>query len=204
MALFGLLKTVQQRELESKVRFRQGRHRIQKFIQQLQKNADQYYSLARQAYCLGDDGQFRQLAGGYVQKRESVTRWERYLLKLDTLEMRRGEVEATSDFLGSMNSLTRSILNGASIEDINRMQADLAQAIEMSEAQEEVLSMVMDATSAQLDVTESLDDRLLDQLTADIKRPSDTNSTRSVSTDDAELDERIELAVRELQNAESR
>lgn len=201
MAFFGLFKSTEQRELESKVRFRQGRHRIQKFIQQLGKNSEQYYSLARQAYRLGDDGQFRQMAGGYLQARETINRWERYLLKLEALEMRRGEVEATSDFLGSMTALTHSILRGASVEDVHRMQLDMAQALEKSQTQEEMLTMVMDATASTLDGAEQIDDNVLKQLCEGMELSPEAARSQKPDPDDADLDDRIEHAIRELQNA---
>ncbi|NQV24745.1 MAG: hypothetical protein HQ518_10280 [Rhodopirellula sp.] len=216
MAFFGLFQSTEDRELDSKLRFRQAKLRIQKFLQQCERNADQYYGLAKQAYKLGDDEQFRQLTGGYLQSQQTQKRWKQYLLKLNTLDMRRNEVAATSDFLSGMNELTGSILRGASTEDIRRMQLDLSKAIEKSSMQEEMLSLVMDATSTQLDGTDMLDDSALAQLTAGLDATANRNGQlksqnqpvrrvpngdRNQHHTDADFDLRIEQAMTELQTA---
>jgi hypothetical protein len=210
MAFFGLFQSNEDRELESKLHFRQAKLRIQKFLQQCQRNADQYFGLAKQAYKLGDDEQFRQLAGGYLTARQAINRWERYLLKLNSMEMRRSEVAATSDFLSGMNELTGSILRGASTEDIRRMQLDLSKAIEKSSMQEEMLSLVMDATSTQIDGSDVLDDSVLTQLTAGLEAASQPgrhpaqrlrNDTPASGSTDSDFDLKIEQAMSELQTA---
>ena len=109
MVFFGLFKSRAGRDREAKIRFRQGKSRVQRFVKQAQQSADNYWRLARRAYSLGDDDQFRQLAVHYLRTRESINRWERYLVKLDSLDMRQNEVEATGEFLRSINALTGTL-----------------------------------------------------------------------------------------------
>ena len=166
MVFFGLFKSQAERDRDAKIKFRQGKSRIQRFLQQAQQAGDNYWRLAKQAYQLGDQEQFKQLGGNYLRIRESINRWERYIVKLDSLEMRRNEVEATGEFLKSMNALTGTILRGASPTEIARMQADVEKAVEKSEAQEEMLNLAMEAAGTTLTSSSDLNDTVLSQLVA--------------------------------------
>lgn len=166
MAFFDLFLSAQKRRSRLKTRFRQGKLRIQKFVQQLQKSANEYAQLAKRALQLDDEEQFRQLAAGYANAQESINRWERYLVKLNTLEMRQNEVEATRSFLQSIGALTNSIMKGASPEDVERVQQEMEQAVLQAEQLEESLSVAMDSAATELGRADSLDMETLKQLVA--------------------------------------
>jgi len=144
MAFFGMFKSRQARQFELKTRVRQGNLRIQKFVARLTKQADEYSILARRAFDLEDHEQFRQLASGYIQCQDTIRRWERYLVRLQTLELRKSETEATQEFLSSMNAITRSILQGVKPEDVANLQTDMEAAISHSEELEETLSIALE------------------------------------------------------------
>jgi hypothetical protein len=163
MAFFGLFQSREERDREAKLRFRQGKSRIQRFLQQAQDSAERYWQLARQAYRLGDQEQLRQLAANFYRTRESINRWERFLLKMDALEMRRNEVEATGDFVRGMNALTATILRGSTPEEVSRMQLDVERAIAKAEQQEELLTSAMDSAGNGILSTTDLTDEALDQ-----------------------------------------
>ncbi len=151
MKFFGLFKSRQERDAELKTRVRQGTMRIQKFVNQLSKQSDNYASLARRAYDLDDLEQFRQLACGYLQCCETINRWERYMVKLKALELRRHEAEATQEFLSSMNSLTSAILNGVKPEDVMLLSTEMDAAIQRSEDLDDALAIAMDDAVQQVD-----------------------------------------------------
>ena len=158
MAFFGLFQTREQRENRAKIRFRQGKSRIQRFLGQARQSAERYWQLAKQAQKLGDTEQVRQLAANFFRARDNITRWERFLLKMDALEMRRTEVEATGEFLKGMNALSSSILAAASPEEIAKMQADVERAVLVAEQQQEAMTLTMDATGSGLLSTDQLSD----------------------------------------------
>ena len=161
MALF---KSKQQRELEAKMQVRQGMKRIQRFVNSAKKTQQRYWHLGKQALRLGDREQFEQLAGALIRAREDANRWERYLLQLETLNVRRDEVAATGDFIRSISAMTGSILRGATPEQVVGMQAKMEQALAKSEALEEVLSVAMEASADSVFATDDLDERKLDEL----------------------------------------
>jgi len=178
MLKLSLFKSRATRELEAKIRFRQGKSRIHRFLQELCRSADKYWHLARQAYQLGDEEQLRQLASHYLRARTTINRWERFLVKLDALEMRRNEVEATGEFLGSMSALTESILRGASPEELTRLQTDIERALHKSQAQEEMLDLAMEAAGQSLFSEDGPSTEVMAQITAglktDVTQPTDT------------------------------
>ncbi len=85
------------------------------------------------------------IASHYLRLRETIVRWQRFLVKLEALELRRNEVSATREFLQSIDELTSAINRGASPQEIARMQVDMERAIEKSKAQEEMLDVAMEA-----------------------------------------------------------
>lgn len=164
MAFFGLFKSAVARDQEARLRFRQGKARIQRFVQQSRQSAERYWQLAQQAYRLADMEQLRSLALQFYRARDSVNRWERFLLKMEALEMRRNEVEATGDFVRNMHSLTSSILRNSSATEIATMQLEVEQAIAKAEEQTELLTEVMDVSGQKILSSESLTEESLEQL----------------------------------------
>ncbi len=160
----GLFKSRQQRELEAKIQIRQGITRIQRFMRSAREVQQRYWQLGKQALRLGDREQFEQLAAAVLRAREHVSRWERYLLQLETLGVRRDEVAATGDFLKSILAMTNSILRGATPEQVADVQAKMARAVEKSEALEEVLSVAMETSAGSLFDARDLDERKLGEL----------------------------------------
>lgn len=197
MPLFGLFKSKSEREMEAQLKLRQGKSRINRFIQQSRKAGDRYWQLARQAYKLGDQEQFKHLAAAYLRTRESINRWERHLVKLDTLEMRRNEVAATGDFLKSIEAMTASIMRGAKPEDIQKMQMGLEKAVQNTDALEQMLDVTMETAGASLSGSSELSDDVLNQITAGME--GDVGGTGQQQVSDADLDAKINAAMKQME-----
>ncbi|MBL8890258.1 MAG: hypothetical protein JNL67_09775 [Planctomycetaceae bacterium] len=147
MSLFSIFKSRTTRELESKIRFRRGKGRVQKYVQEAQGSSEKYWKLACEAYRLGDPEQFQMIAAHFLRLQATIGRWQRFLVKLEALELSRNEVATTREFLQSIGELTTAIHHTASPQEITRMQADVERAIEKSKSQEELLDTAMEATS---------------------------------------------------------
>jgi len=160
----GLFKSKKQREMEAEIRFRQGLSRIRQFVNQCTRVQGKYWLAAKESVRLGDREQFRQLAGAYLRTRATINRWERYLLQLETLGIRRNEVAATGEFLKSMDAMTKSIMRGASAAEMAKMQTQLQEAIVKSEQLEQTLSIAMDAASESIYATDDLSDEAVDEV----------------------------------------
>ena len=200
----SLFKKKSVRDLEAKLRFRRGKTRIQKYVREARKSSDRYRTLARDAQRLGDVDQFRLIGSHFLRLRHTITRWERFLVKLEALELRRDEVGATRDFLQSIDALTTSINRGASPDEIARMQGDIERAIDKSHAQEEMLDLAMEAACSPMfdaendqmgpptELEEPTSKRRATHSHADIHRSGTTGSGEE------ELDREIEAALGRL------
>ncbi len=119
----------------------------------------------RKALRRGD--QFResgQLAGALIRAREQSNHWERYLLQLETLSVRREEVAATGDFIKGISAVTTSILRGASPDQIAAMQVKMERALVKADSLEELLSVAMDTSADSVYAVDELDEQKLDEL----------------------------------------
>lgn len=142
--MLTLFKSRADRQMEARVRAKMGKSKINRFIQQSKRSADRYFELCRKAMKSGDIAQFQLLAGHFSQVQQSIQRWERFLVKLESLELRKNEVCTTKEFLQTMSGLTDSILSGVSPKEVLNMQADIAKAIEKSQSQEDAIELAME------------------------------------------------------------
>jgi len=188
----GLFKSKQQRELEAKVQIRQGMARIQRFVRSARKTQQRYWDLGKQALRLGDREQFEQLAAAWMRNRELANRWERYLLQLETLNVRRDEVGATGDFIKSVSAMTNSILRGATPEQVAGMQAKMEQAVARAEALEEVLSVAMETSAGAVFGMEELDGDKLDELAGHM-------ASEAQADEQGAFDERIAQGLKQIE-----
>jgi len=189
MALF---KSKKQREMEAEIKFRQGMSRIRRFVRQCEQVQVKYWGLSKEALKLSDQNQFRQLAGAYLRARGAVNRWQRYLLQLETLSIRRNEVAATSEFLQSMDAMTKSIMRGSSSEQIAKMQVDLEMAMAKSEQLEQTLSIAMEAAGESIYATDDLSDQTLGDITAAMQSEAEGDEAKA-------LDTKIDSALEEIE-----
>jgi len=192
MGLFDLFKSRQQRELEAELAVRKSKTHIQRFIRQAEKVQKRYWDLGKEALRLGDREQFRHLAAAFLRAREVVNQWQRYLLQLETLSVRRQEVSATGEFLKGMTALTRSILRGASPDQIAAMQAKMEEAVARSEALGEVLSLAMESSADAVFGATDMDEKKLDELAVQMGAEAAADET-------ATYDQRIAQAIQQIE-----
>ncbi len=196
MAIFSLFKSKSTRELEAKIRFRRGKSRVQAYIQEALRSAERYWQLAREAYRLGDADQFRMIGTQYLRLQDTISRWQRFVVKLEALELRRNEVSATKDFMLSINELTAAMNHGVTPQELARMQVDIQRAIEKSKAQESMLDVAMEFAGTAMDgdiagdgqVFEELEQSIASSLRvepgrfrnqSDVKYPANSNELES-------------------------
>ncbi len=192
MAFFGLFKSKQERELEAEIAVRKSKAKIQRFIRNAREVQKRYWELGKQALRLGDRQQFVQLAAAYTRAREVANQWERYLLQLETLSVRRQEVTATGEFIKGITAVTRSILRGASPDQIAAMQAKMEQAVAKAEALGELLSVAMETSADTVFGSGESDEQKLDKLAQQM-------GAEAVAEETAAYDERIAQSLKEIE-----
>ena len=191
-----LFKTRRQRELEREIQYRQGKTKVQRFIQSARKMRQRYWTLGKEALRLGDAEQFRQLAGAFLRTGEHVNRWERYLLQLETLGVRREETAATGEFIKSISAMTTSMLRGATPDQVAKMQVRMEQALAKSAAIDEMLSVAMEASSGAVFGTEDLDEEKLSELSTSMASEAEADEGGASDRQIAEGLQRIEEEMR--------
>ncbi len=187
-----LFKSKRQRELESEIQVRQSKARIERFIRNTKKVEHRYWELGKQALRLGDREQFSQLAGALLRAREQANQWERYLLQLETLSIRREEVAATGEFIKGISVVTSSILRGANPEQIAAMQIKMEQALVKAEALQELMSVAMESSADTVFASGDLDERRLDELAGQMQ-------TETVGDEQADYDQRIAQGLKQIE-----
>lgn len=135
------------KEIERRVRFKQGKSKIENYIKKLKSSENKLLELGKRAHKLGDEPQFRHIAKAVLWTQEQRNRWDRYLLQMETMEARRDQVQATGSFVSSMKALTGSMLKGVSPEKLMQMQLDMEKALAKADSLEEMMAVMMDATA---------------------------------------------------------
>lgn len=203
MSILSLFKSKSSRELEAKIRFRRSKTKVLSYVQEASKSSERYWLLAREAYRLGDDGQFRLIGAQYIRLQDTITRWKRFMVKLEALELRRNEVVATKDFMLSMNELSTSMSRGASPQEIAKMQLEIERAIEKANAQEQMLDVAMEAAGTCL--LGNLDDmKILSELETSIAGSLHIEPRRDTKTRTAKLDDKVTHALERLSEDSAR
>lgn len=189
MALF---KSKKQREMEAELKFRQGKAKISRYINECKKYQQKYWNLGKEALRMGDEKQFKQLVASYLRLREQVNRWQRYLIQMETLGLRRNEVAATGEFLTSINALTGSMLRGATPEEISKMQMRIEQAVARAGALEETLAIAMEASSDSIFADEGLDEKQFTEI-------ADTMKQEALSDEETSMDQEISQSLKQIE-----
>jgi len=154
----------QKKEIEREVRFKQGLSRVRSYVQKCNQAQKRYWELGKRALKLGDRQQFENIARAYLRTGDTIARWERYLLAMETVSIQRDQVKSTGEFAGSMKALSDSMMVGAKPEDITKMQVELERALTRARTLDETLAAVMDATSDTIFSAEGLSEDSLKEV----------------------------------------
>jgi hypothetical protein len=149
-----LFKSKEEKELERRMQAKQGRTRIMRHIEKQKQAIEKYWELGKRALTLSDDKQFRTIGAQYLWTQNEITRWERYLLTLDTIEARRDQAASVTEFVKSLKALTESMMAQASPSQIAKMQKDLELGLARAETVQERLDLLMEMTDETLSSSE--------------------------------------------------
>lgn len=163
MSPFGDKKK-QFKEIEREVKFKQGISRVRGYVARSREAQKRLWELGKQALKLGDTRQFQNIAKAYLRTGEIISRWERYLVAIETVAVQRGQVKATGEFVKSVNALSESMMVGAKPEDVAKMQLELETALSRAQTIDETLAAVMDASSDTIFSSEGLSEESLKEV----------------------------------------
>lgn len=182
----------QTKEIEREVKFKQGLSRVRSYVQKCHQAQKKYWELGKRSLKLGDKQQFENVAKAYLRTGEMVTRWERFLVAMETVSLQRDQVKVTGEFAKSMGALSNSMMAGASPQDITRMQMELERALTKAHTLDETLAAVMDVTSDTIFTSEGLSEESLQQVETAMKGEAEHEEGET-------LDDRISAGLRRIE-----
>jgi hypothetical protein len=116
-------------EIEKALRFKQGMARIHAYTERLRQSQERLWELGRRSAGLGDDSQFKNIARSYLAVKAEISRWDRYLITVQTHALKRDQVRMTRDFLGSISSISHAMMPAAQPEELLKMQVEIEKAL---------------------------------------------------------------------------
>jgi len=182
----------QTKDIEREIKFKQGLSKVRNYVQKSHSAQKRYWELGKRALKLGDRQQFENIAKAYIRTGEMITRWERFLVAMETVSLQRDQVKVTGEFATSMSALSSSMMAGASPKDITKMQMDLEMALTKAHTLDETLSAVMDATSDSIFVSDGLSDESLEQVESMMKG-------EAAHEEGGALDDRIASGLKQIE-----
>ncbi len=189
----NLFKSKQEKEIERKIKARQGKKTVERHVQRQKANIEKYWALAKRAYRLKDTKMFEQIATFILATQRDVTQWERRLVYFDMVEAQRDQVLAAAEFAQAYQELAKSMLASANPADLAKIQKDIEVAMLRSDMMEEVMENLMDLSEGMLQ------DVRLEDHGNELKQIMAALQTEAVEESQAPSDSEIEASLRAIE-----
>jgi len=188
-----LFKSEQEKDIERRMKVKQGRRKVERFIRDQQKQAQRYWELARRACRLGDREVLKRLVSLIAQTRRSVNLWERRLLYFDMIEAQRDQAVAGADFAQAFEAMAQTILAHAEPAELARIQVNLERSL-----------MVADELEDRLEDFQTSLDEMLEQAATAEEREELAEIMRMIQKEaeqepEAVLDKEIEATMKQIE-----
>jgi hypothetical protein len=173
-----------EKERERQLQVRQGKLRIQRYIDKQKKMERKLWRLGKQALQLGDQAQFRQIGRQILWTQQDINRWQRYLLNLETMEARRDQAHMAADFMQSLQAMSESLMAGADAASLTEIQQNIEEGMSRARDLEDRLSLFMEMAEFAVSDFDRTDSRKLENLESLMLSEAETDAA-------ADFDEQI-------------
>ncbi len=143
----GLFTSKEKKRMERQLAFRKAANSIERYVQRCEELRQEYVRAGREAAGLGDDKALRHYAQGILKLEREALEKRRMLLAFKGLKLEEQLAQLSTQFVGSLHDLSRTILEGVDPKTIATTQADLERALVHSEQVSETLSTAMESIS---------------------------------------------------------
>lgn len=140
-------KSRQTKEMEREIAYRKSKRTLQKLINDSDRLRQLYWKKGRKAAELGDKRQLRHYAAGFGTLMNKIKQVERLLLSIEGIHLQRETARVSTEFIKSIQGLTKSMLESINPSAIGKMQANLQKALGRTEMLQEALGMAMETSS---------------------------------------------------------
>ncbi len=169
----------QKDEYERDFQVRQGKKRIQRYIDQQKQTEQKLWALGKQALKLGDDAQFQMIGKQIIWAQNDVNRWQRYLLSLETLEVRRDQARMTGDFMQSLKAMSESLLVGINSESLVDIEKNIDAGLTRVKDLEERMDMFMEMAEYTFIDIDRADRHKLNEMQANMRREAEMDEANT-------------------------
>lgn len=188
----------QNQEMERDIKVRRAKRRIQRYIEKQRQMEKKLWALGKQAIKISDERQFRQIGKQIIWTQADVERWERYMLNLETLEVRRDQARMTGEFMGSLQAMSESMLAGITPQSMVDIQRNLEEGLARAQNLEERLSLFMEMAEDAFHDVEVGDDMALTDLESNLRSEAEMEAAHEF---DAQIAAGLEKIRQEMKNS---
>lgn len=199
MNLFNSEERKRQKEIDRKIKIKEGRRRLDRYIKKQQENLVKYRGLAKRAQRVGDEQMFRQIAMFILRTQRDITQWERRILYFDMVEARKDQVLAAAEFAKAYEVMAQSMLANSNPASIAKIQHDIETGLMRAEMMDDMLENLMDVSEDLLSEPASAEDSAeLQQIMAELATEADQEA-QGVS--DAEIEASLRAIEEQLRRS---
>ena len=190
----NLFKSKQEKEIERKIKARQGKKSVERHVQRQRGKMKTYWELGKRAYRLKDVQAFEKIASFILATQKDITVWERRLLDFDVIEAKRDQVLAVAEFAEAYQEMAKSMLASTNPANLAKIQKDIDMALTRAEMMDAVLDNLMDISE------DILDDVKLDDGSNEFKEIMAALQTEADAESQAPSDTELEASLRAIED----
>jgi signal transduction histidine kinase len=196
MNFFNSEERKRQKELDRKIKIKEGRRRLERYIQKQQENLLKYRKLAKRAQRVGDEPMFRQIVLFILRTQRDITQWERRILYFDMVEARKDQVLAAAEFAKAYEVMAQSMLANSNPASIAKIQHDIETGLMRAEMMDDMLENLMDVSGDLLSEPSSAEDasdlkQMMDELTTEAEQEAQGVSNAEIEASLRAIEEQL-------------
>jgi len=188
------------REIDRDIEARRGKVKIKQHIKKQEQMKSRLWSLGKQALTMNAMGEFKQVVTQYLWTEADIKRWQRALLSFQTIEARRDQARSVSEFMGSVQAMSNSIMKQVSGREMANTQRDLEKALYKVQDMEQRLDMIMemadDTVFTMEDLSEGEMDAQFTDIVAAMRQEAEMEASSSADARIGDLAKQIEDEMR--------
>ncbi len=182
-------------QYERDFQVRQGKKRIQRYIDKQKQTEQKLWGLGKKALKLGDDDQFQMIGKQIIWTQNDINRWQRYLLSMETLEARRDQARMTGDFMQSLKAMSESLLVGIDGESLVEIEQNIDTGLERVKDLEDRMDLFMEMAEYTFIDIDRADRHKLDDMQTNMRREAEMDEA---NTFDAQISAGLEKIRKEM------
>jgi len=185
----------QQKELERKIKLKEGKRRMERYIQKQRATIQKYWALGKRAERVGDQKMTRQIAAFILKTQRDVAQWESRLLYFDMVEARKDQVLAAAEFAQAYEVMAQSMLANSNPANVAKIQRDIELGLARAEMMDDMLENLMDVSDDLLESSDPNQDAEVGQIMAALKNEAEQESA---GIDNAEIEASLRAIEEQL------